>query len=106
MMSFLKRSGTKPTKCTVYIQVESITFPNREGLGLQPTGTFFSAVFQRNSGGIVYTSGRKADINRDGEVFVNFSETLSQGVTLYREISGTYQVLLLPIISILAPSFS
>jgi len=92
MISFLKRSGTKPTKCTVYIQIESLTFPRKEGLNLQSTGTFFSVVFQRNSGGIVYTSGRKADMNSDGEIFVNFSETLSQHVTLYREISGVYQV--------------
>ena len=92
MISFFKRSGTKPTKCTICIEIDSITFPNKQGLEIQASGTFYSVVFQRNSGGIVYTSGRKADVGPDGDVMIRFDESLSQNVTLYREISGSYQV--------------
>ena len=95
MISFFKRNGTKPTKCTVYIEIGSISFSSKDGLELQPAGTFFSVVFQRNSGGIVYTSGRKAEVLTDGSVTIGFDETLSQNVTLYREFNGNFQATIL-----------
>ena len=93
MISFFKRQNTKPTKVTIYIEIESIKFSSKHALDLQPEGTFFSAVFQRSNGGIVYTSGRKAIESAGGGVYIEFDETLSQNVTLYRESNGTYQVI-------------
>ena len=91
MISFFKRQNTKPTKCQIILEIESMKWPNADGLDILPAGTFFSAVFQRSNGGIVYTSGRKANVNSAGEVNIEFDETLTQSVTLYKESNNTFQ---------------
>ena len=41
--------------------------------------------------GIVYTSGQKAELASTGIVTIHFDETLVQNVTMYRELTGSYQ---------------
>ena len=90
LLHYLKRQGTHPTKITIHVDVQSLTFPTKHGLDLQPVGTFFSVLYAHKSH-IMYTTGRKAEVSPTGGVFVRVEEALSQNITLYRETSGVYQ---------------
>ena len=80
MLKTFRRSGTTTRKVTVYIEVQSITFPTKYGLDLQPNGTFLSVVYTHKHN-TVYSSGRKIELSPDGGVFVRVNETLAQNVT-------------------------
>ena len=90
LMHYLKRQGTHPTKITIHVDIQNLTFPAKNGLDLQPMGTFFSLVYAHKQH-LVHTTGRKAEVSPTGGVFVRVEESLSQNITLYREAGGNYQ---------------